>query len=294
MSATWITLGYRSAQDQLYHEYFDALEYDTSGDNYTDYLEPEIRHSRMSTKKDKRVMSVRPKFEKKKFHRIFHKLKKVHQIGDDLTEEDEIDYQLTIDFESSDDISDCADCYDYKMLMIKEAKLDVTNKANKEITESEVRCDHEERSQKDDIDRQFQIKYTEMVDPINAQIEMLQNQIEILRANASAIGTSIDIEWAASLTTLRARMYAKHNQESQQISKKYDDELEDAIDDIEYEAETREVCVKHDSEAMHKLTTSRYNECESWNQAWNCDYDDFSDYSDDSYDDYSYFDFSRY
>lgn len=289
MSATWITLGYRSARDQLYHEYFDALEYDTSGDNYTDYIEPEVRHSRMSTKKDKRVMSARPKFEKKKFHRIFHKLKKFHQIGNDLTEEDEIDYQLTIDFESSDDISDCADCYDYKMLMIKEAKFDVTNKANKEITESEVRCDREEHSQKVDIDRQFQIKYTEMVNPINAQIEMLQNQIEILRANASAIGTSIDIEWAVSLATLRSRMYAKRTQGSQQINKKYDDELENTIDDIEYKAETREVCVKHDSEAMHKLTTSRYNGCGSYYQSgW--DYDDyFSDYSDffgDYYDRY--------
>lgn len=285
-------------------------------ESYLDYEEPQTRLERYGKHIVKRRRQYsRPKFDKKKFHRIFHKHSKEYQIGD--TEELPLTDEVEDDYDYDHDQSTCYECTQYEWQPVHIAISRCDKDHNVEL-KSALRKHQESCSRRHaEINREYREAEDDQTDDINDQITVTSftiNRIELTIAQLTD-QLSLERQKLRRLQCHRNDMLAPIRESRQHkldeftvasgvrhqsiidfIDRKYEGILKRNIDRIKHDSSIS-VCVTRDSWAMRNYRIMKA-EVRSGAKVQDCKcnwcvkyvpyrrYDDYDDYYD--YNDYNY------
>lgn len=280
-------------------------------DQYLDYEEPETRHKSRRLMKSKRMMYSRPKFEKKKFHRIFHKHSKEYAIGGPLTCKDKENYnQYLVDL-MKDEPRPCTECAEYVSTCIEVTKREIIAEKNKSI--SLIKSSFEKINAKfvSSIKDKYAQEIISRTTDIKLQIKETEEKLHQLQLSLTSIEKSVHLEKLYEIDIESKKLGDQLEIEKRKILDEFNERLNNEIDDIIMESKSC-VCVRHDPDTLAYLDKIRKNQdkdvqitekcecysCETYRRChpfrhcgfdcWWCGWDDTYDYYDldDSYDYY--------
>lgn len=231
-------------------------------DQYLDYEEPETRRKGKRSVQSKRIVYTRPKFEKKKFHRIFHKHSKEHAIGGPLTCKDEENYkQYLVDLMKDEPIP-CTECAEYVSTCIEVTTHEIITEKNKAI--SSIKSSFEKIIAKSvsSIEDKYTQEMISRTSDIKLQIKKTEERLRRLQLSLTSVEKSVCIEKFHEIDIESRKVSDQLEIEKRKISDEFDTQLDDEINDIIMESKSC-VCVRHDPDALSYLDKMRKNQDES-------------------------------